>query len=95
MNVLKKPLLTEKLSAMNEKGRYGFRVDLHANKVQIKQAIQAMYGVKVTAVNTLRTPGKPKSKSTSSKVVTGRTQVTKKAIVTLAEGEMIDFYAEA
>jgi large subunit ribosomal protein L23 len=93
MSVLIKPLITEKLSAMNEKGRYGFLVDLKANKIEIKKAVEKMYGVKVAEVNTMRTAGKPKSKSTQTKIVTGRTSATKKAIVTVAEGEMIDFYS--
>jgi large subunit ribosomal protein L23 len=93
MSVLIKPLITEKLSAMNDKGRYGFLVDLKANKIEIKKAVEKMYGVKVEAVNTLRRAGKPKSKSTQAKVVTGRTSATKKAIVTVAEGEIIDFYS--
>ena len=93
MSVLVKPLITEKLSAMNEKGRYGFLVDLKANKIEIKKAVEKMYGVKVEGVNTMRTAGKPKSKSTQTKVVTGRTSATKKAIVTVAEGEVIDFYS--
>ena len=93
MSVLVKPLITEKLSAMNEKGRYGFLVDLKANKIEIKKAVEKMYGVKVEEVNTMRTAGKPKSKSTQTKVVTGRTSATKKAIVTVAEGEVIDFYS--
>jgi len=93
MSVLVKPLITEKLSAMNEKGRYGFLVDLKANKIEIKKAVEKMYGVKVEEVNTMRTARKPKSKSTQTKVVTGRTSAIKKAIVTVAEGEMIDFYS--
>lgn len=92
MSVLKKPLITEKLSAMNEKGRYGFLVDLTANKVEIKRAVEKIYGVTVQSVNTMRTAGKPKSKSTKTKIYTGRTSATKKAIVTIAAGEVIDFY---
>ena len=93
MTVLKKPLITEKLSSMNEKGRYGFLVDLKANKIEIKTAVEKMYGVTVQSVNTMRTPGKPKSKSNKGKQVTGRSSITKKAIVTLTEGEVIDFYS--
>lgn len=93
MSVLIKPLITEKLTAMNEKGRYGFLVSLKANKIEIKKAVEKMYGVKVEQVNTLRRAGKPKSKSTQTKVTTGKTSVTKKAIVTVAEGEVIDFYS--
>jgi large subunit ribosomal protein L23 len=92
MSVIKKPLITEKLSALNEKGTYGFLVDLNANKVEIKRAVEKIYGVTVKSVNTLRVAGKPKSKSTKTKIHVGRTSATKKAIVTIAAGEVIDFY---
>lgn len=92
MSILKKPLVTEKVSALNESGKYGFVVDKDANKVEIKKAIEKTYGVTVEKVNTMIYPGKSKSKYTKSKVVTGRTSAYKKAIVQVAEGEIIDFY---
>ncbi|MFY0624805.1 MAG: 50S ribosomal protein L23 [Reichenbachiella sp.] len=92
MSILKKPLVTEKVSALNESGKYGFVVDKDANKVEIKKAIEKTYGVTVESVNTMVYPGKSKSKYTKSKVVTGRTSAYKKAIVQVAEGEIIDFY---
>jgi large subunit ribosomal protein L23 len=93
MSVLKKPLVTEKVSALNEKGKYGFIVDIDANKVEIKQAVEKQYGVTVEQVNTMRVMGKQKSRYTKAGVLTGRKPNYKKAIVTLAEGEVIDFYS--
>lgn len=92
MSVLKKPLVTEKVSALNEKGVYGFIVDLNANKVEIKKAVEKTYGVSVERVNTMRYAGKKKSRNTKSKVIVGRTSSFKKALVTVSEGEVIDFY---
>ncbi len=93
MSVLKKPLITEKVSTLNESGKYGFIVDKNANKVEIKKEVEKMYGVTVESVNTMRYQGKQKSRYTKSKVVTGRTAGYKKAIVTVADGEVIDFYS--
>ena len=93
MSVLKRPLVTEKISALNEKGVYGFVVTLTANKVEIKKAVERAYGVNVESVRTMIYQGKSKSRYTKSKVVTGRTAAFKKAIVTVADGEVIDFYS--
>lgn len=93
MSVLKKPLVTEKISALNEKGVYGFVVDLNANKIEIRKAVEKTYGVSVERVNTMRYQGKKKSRYTKSKVVSGRSPSFKKAMVTVAEGEVIDFYS--
>jgi large subunit ribosomal protein L23 len=92
MSILKKPLVTEKISAMNEKGRYGFVVDINANKVEIKNAVEKQYGVNVEKVNTMRVMGKRKTRYTQTGVLEGNKGNYKKAIVTLAEGEVIDFY---
>ena len=92
MSILKKPIVTEKVSAMNESGRYGFIVDKGANKVQIKNAVEKDYGVTVESVNTMIYPGKAKSKYSKSRVISGRTNSYKKAIVTVADGDIIDFY---
>ncbi|TRX53743.1 50S ribosomal protein L23 [Fulvivirga sp. M361] len=94
MSVLVKPLVTEKVSALNEKGKYGFVVNLKANKVEIKKAVEKMYGVTVEDVNTMNYLGKKKSRYTKSKIITGRSSSFKKAIVTVAEGDVIDFYGE-
>ncbi|WP_347157139.1 50S ribosomal protein L23 [Pontibacter chitinilyticus] len=93
MNVLKKPLVTEKYAAMNEVGKYTFEVERKANKVEIKKAVEKMYGVTVEKVATMRTNGKVKTKYTKSGAVSGRTTPVKKAIVTLKEGDVIDFYS--
>jgi len=93
MSVLKKPLVTEKVSALNEKGKYGFFVDIKANKVEIKKAVEKQYGVTVENVNTMSMMGKLKTRYTKAGVLSGRQQNYKKAIVTLAQGEVIDFYS--
>jgi len=93
MSILRKPLITEKVSTLNESGKYGFIVDRDANKVQIKNEVERMYGVTVESVNTMRYQGKLKTRYTKSKVVSGRTAGYKKAIVTVKDGEVIDFYS--
>lgn len=94
MEILKKPLLTEKITQLTEKlNRYAFKVDHRANKIQIKGAVEAMYGVTITAVNTMRYVGKLKSRNTKAGAVSGRAAAYKKAIVTLKDGEVIDFYS--
>ncbi|GAB3331463.1 50S ribosomal protein L23 [Marivirga atlantica] len=94
MSVLVKPLVTEKISDLNEKGKYGFVVDVNANKVAIKAEVEKRYGVNVEDVNTMKYLGKQKSRYTKSRILTGRKPSFKKAIVTVAEGEIIDFYSE-
>lgn len=93
MSVLRKPLVTEKVSSLNEKGKYGFIVDANANKVEIKKAVEKQYGVNVERVNTMNVMGKLKTRYTKAGVLSGRKPNYKKAIVTLAEGEVIDFYS--
>lgn len=94
MTVLIKPIVTEKMNSQGESmGRYGFVVDKKANKLQIKKAIEDLYDVTVTSVNTLRYEGKNKSRYTRTGVIAGRKNSFKKAIITLAEGETIDFYS--
>lgn len=93
-NIIIKPVLTEKMTIQGEKlNRYGFIVDRRANKLQIRQAIEEMYGVVVTDVNTLVTMGKVKSRYTKTGLQIGRANHTKKAIVTLKDGDTIDFYS--
>jgi large subunit ribosomal protein L23 len=93
MEILKKPILTEKASILTEKlNRYAFKVDHRANKLQIKSAIEQMYGVNIAAVNTIVVSGKTKSRYTKAGNVSGKTAKYKKAIVTLKDGETIDFY---
>jgi large subunit ribosomal protein L23 len=94
MSVLIKPVVTEKVSALNEKGKYGFIVDRKANKVEIKKAVEKLYGVTVEDVNTMNYLGKNKTRYTKSRIISGRSASFKKAIVTVAEGDVIDFYSE-
>lgn len=92
--VLQKPLITEKLTRLQEEGKYAFQVDKYATKADIKQAVLDRYpDVKVGKVNTMIMPSKPKGRFTRSGYVEGREKVWKKAIVTLKEGE-IDFFSE-
>ena len=94
MNILLKPIVTEKMTNQGEAlNCYGFIVDKNANKVQIKNVVEEMYGVNVVSVNTMKYPGKLKSRYTKSGVISGKTGAFKKAIVTLVEGETIDFYS--
>ena len=94
MEILIKPILTEKMTAQGEKlNRYGFIVDVRANKVQIRTAVEQMYDVKVADVNTIRYMGKNKSRYTKAGLLSGRDNSFKKAIVTLKEGSKIDFYS--
>ena len=76
-----------------ELNRYGFLVRKDANKIEIKLAIEKMYGVSVESVNTMRYGGKAKSRITKSGVITGKTKSFKKAIITLAEGDTIDLFS--
>lgn len=93
MGVLIKPLVTEKVSAMNEHGKYGFVVEKSANKVEIKKEVEKTYGVTVESVNTMVQPGKAKSRFTKSGVIEGSTPSYKKAVVQVADGDIIDFYS--
>ena len=93
MNILIKPVITEKMTDESEKfNRFGFIVDRRANKLEIKDAVEKMYGVSVEKVRTMVYPGKAKSRNTKGGVISGRTNSYKKAIVEVAEGESIDFY---
>ncbi len=73
--------------------RYGFVVDKRANKIEIKKAVESFYNVKVTDVNTMNYSGKVKARYTKAGYLVGRTNAFQKAIVTLAEGDSIDFYS--
>ncbi|MGE4289570.1 MAG: 50S ribosomal protein L23 [Salinivirgaceae bacterium] len=94
MDIIIKPIITEKMTAQTEKlQRYGFMVDRRADKIQIARAIEELYSVKVDSVNTMRYGGKLKSRYTKAGFIQGKTNAYKKAIITLAEGEVIDFYS--
>lgn len=94
MSVLKKPLITEKMTKTSEKlGQYGFIVDRKANKVEIQKAVEKMYNVTVDRVNTITVASKRKQRYTKTGFVSGSTGIIKKAIVTLKKGDTIDFYS--
>ena len=92
--ILIKPILTEKENAQQEKlRRYAFKVNRKANKLEIKKAIEEFYGVSVIDVNTVVVPGKNKTRYTKAGFIQGQKPSFKKAMVTVAEGETIDLYA--
>ena len=94
MDILIKPLVTEKMNDQAERySRYGFVVAKTATKPAIKKAVESLYDVSVNSVNTMVYGGKVKSRYTKSGVISGKTTAYKKAIVTLAEGDSIDFYS--
>jgi large subunit ribosomal protein L23 len=95
MGIIIKPIVTEKQTQITEKkpNRVGFRVSPDANKLEIKAAIEELYNVTVVRVNTMNYGGKRKSRYTKSGVVNGKEAAFKKAIVTLKEGETIDFFS--
>jgi len=89
-----KPIVTEKMNAVSEKqNKFGFIVRPEANKLEIKAEVEAMYGVTVVDVNTMRYAGKNKSRYTKAGLLKGRTNAFKKAVVTVKDGETIDFYS--
>ena len=88
------PVVTEKANAITEKGnRYTFKVSPEANKYQIKDAIEKLYDVKVIDVSTMNYGGKNKQRYTKAGLIKGKTMAFKKAIVTVAKGQTIDFYS--
>ena len=94
MNIIIKPVITEKMTNQSDKhNRYGFYVVRNANKLQVKDAVEKLYNVTVTEVRTLNTPGKVRRRMTRSGVSEGRVGKYKKAIVSLKQGDMIDFYS--
>ena len=89
-----KPIITEKMTATTEDmNRYGFLVKPDANKIQIKDAVEKLYGVNVEKVWTMRYAGKTKSRFTKTGLITGKSGSYKKAMVSIAEGETIDLYS--
>ena len=94
MAIIIKPLVTEKMTGITEKqNKFGFIVRPQANKLQIKKEVEELYNVTVTDVNTMNYAGKNKTRYTRAGLVKGRTNAVKKAIVTLKEGDTIDFYS--
>ncbi len=94
MGIIIRPIVTEKLTTLGEKfNRYGFIVDRKANKLQIRTAVEQMYNVSVASVNTCNYHGKRRARYTKSGILRGRDNHFKKAYVTLAGDDKIDFYA--
>lgn len=94
MAYIVKPLVTEKMNKLAEtQKKYGFVVCPNANKIQIKEEIEALYNVTVEGISTMRYAGKSKSRYTRTGLVKGRTNAFKKVIVTLKDGDVIDFYS--
>ncbi len=93
MSIIIKPIITEKITKQSEiSNRFGFVVDKKANKVQIKKAVEAAYGVTIVAINTMNVRPDRTTKYTKSGLISGKTNAYKKAIVQVQEGETIDFY---
>ena len=94
MRIIKKPLITEKATALSENmNRFTFEVDVRANKIEIKNAVEKLYGVQVTEVRTLNYGGgKSSVKYTNKGIVEQRSKQSKRAIVTVADGETIDLF---
>lgn len=78
---------------MNESGTYGFKVSKNANKIQIKNEVEKTYGVSVEKVRTMIYRGKVKSRYSKTRVIKGKASSFKKALITVAAGEVIDFYS--
>ena len=93
MAILLKPVVSEKMTNLGEElNRYGFVVSFTANKIEIKKAVEKAYGVSVESVNTMIYAGKSKSRNTKAGLIKGKTNKFKKAIITVADGDVIDFY---
>ncbi len=93
--ILIKPIITEKAEGLSENlNQYSFVVDKKSSKIEIKDAVQKMYDVKVASVNTAIMPAKAKNRNTRSGLIRGRVSSYKKAVVTLAEGHEIDFFGD-
>ena len=93
MSIIIKPIITEKITKQSELlNRFGFVVDKKANKVQIKKAVEATYGVTIVSVNTMNVRPDRTTKYTKSGLISGKTNAYKKAVVQVKEGETIDFY---
>ena len=94
MDVLIKPIITEKATSASElQNCYSFLVNIKANKVEIKKAVEVAYGVSVNKVRTLNYGPQRKTKYTKTGIQFGKTNATKKAVVQVVEGDVIDFYS--
>jgi large subunit ribosomal protein L23 len=90
MQVLKRPIITEKAAKLNEKRQYAFEVEIKSNKIEIRKAVEAQFGVDVISIRTIRIRPKNKLQFTRRGRFVGQTAARKKAYVTLKEGQTID-----
>ncbi|MBI3110853.1 MAG: 50S ribosomal protein L23 [Ignavibacteria bacterium GWA2_55_25] len=93
--ILKRPIVTEKITRMQDQRHYAFEVEGKSNKIEIAKAVEAKFKVTVTGVRTVVVKGKRKSQMTRRGRFEGRTNTWKKAIVTLKEGDKIDYFETA
>lgn len=93
--IIVKPIISEKAENLSSKlNKYVFVVSKDANKLEVKKAVEDAFGVSVESVNTIVLPAKSKVRNTKSGIVRGSVSGYKKALVTLADGEEIDFFGE-
>ncbi|HTR80032.1 MAG TPA: 50S ribosomal protein L23 [Bacteroidota bacterium] len=90
--ILKRPLITEKMTALAEKRQYAFEVDINANKIDIARAVEKKFNVTVESIRTIRSKGKRKAQMTKRGRIPGKRVDMKKAIVTLGKDQKIDFF---
>jgi large subunit ribosomal protein L23 len=95
VGILIRPIITEKITGMQDSRQYAFEVPLTVNKIEIVKAVEKKFNVSVTSVRTLRVKGKHKVQMTKRGRFNGQTKTWKKAIVTLKEGDKIDFFGNA
>ena len=93
IDIIKRPIITEKAMKLGEKGQYVFEVFPDANKIQIKKAIENMFEVNVVSVRTLNVKGKNKMRMTRRGIMRGKTALKKKAYITLKQGQTIELVA--
>jgi large subunit ribosomal protein L23 len=92
IGIIRRPIITEKITLLQDKRQYAFEVDPHANKIQIGRAVEKKFNVKVESVRTMIVGGKTRTQLRRSGRFEGRTRSWKKAIVTLKEGDKIDYF---
>lgn len=90
--ILFRPIVTEKMTALEARRQYAFEVERDANKIEIQKAIEKKFNVNITSIRTINIKGKQKTQMTRRGRFTGKTSQWKKAIITLKEGEKIEFF---
>lgn len=92
IGIIYRPIVTEKMTNMQDKGLYAFEVDPNANKIDIARAVEKRFNVKVKSVRTMNFKGKTKTQMTRKGRFQGKTSRFKKAIITLKEGDKIELF---